>query len=86
MTATLKDIKGWIKTAQEKGATHLIVAHDTYDHDNYPVYVMSDEDVREIENEKYNGQNMQTSDEVYSFTGKHSVAKQLEEDRSRHYD
>jgi hypothetical protein len=47
---------------------------------------MPGESVREIVDEKYSGQNMQRSDEVYSFTGKHSIKKQLKEYRARHYD
>jgi len=39
MTATKEDIEFWLSVAVIKEATHLIVAVDTYDHENYPVYV-----------------------------------------------
>ena len=85
MTASLRDITEWVKVAQEKGATHLIVACDTYDHDNYPVFVMPGENVQE-KVDHYSGHNMQVVDEVYSFTGKYKVEDQLREHRVRHLD
>lgn len=45
MTASLSDIQGWANRAKSEGATHLIVVCDTYDHDNYPVFVMPGESV-----------------------------------------
>jgi len=39
MTATKEDIEFWLSVAVIKEATHLIVAVDTYDNTNYPVYV-----------------------------------------------
>lgn len=66
MSATLQDIQRWLVEAKENGATHLIVALDTFNYNNYPVYVSSDEDVRNeikrIESCK------QRIDEVYNMS------------------
>lgn len=35
-----KDIKRWLDEGQKKGASHVIVATDTFDHTDYPVYVI----------------------------------------------
>ena len=86
MTASRQDIVGWIRKAQQCKATHLIVAVDRFDHDNYPVYIMPGEDVNAIITAKYSGQNMQGFDEVYSFTGKYTIESQLAERRAVHFD
>ena len=83
MTATRDDIKHWIGEAQKRSATHLIIALDQYDYDNYPIYINSDEDVR---TKLPDGSNMQGYDEVYSFTGKHTIVEQLAERRAIHFD
>ena len=75
------DLKAAIKNAP-KGATHMIVVCDTFDHDDYPVYVKKGQHVREIEAE-YNGKNMQCVMEVYNL--KKSIKKQLAEHRSFNY-
>lgn len=68
MTASLQDIKGWFEEGKKDPKnTHMIVAHDTFDHDNYPVYVKEGQDPRAIIKERYSGQNMQSVDEVYSY-------------------
>ncbi len=45
MRTTRDDIEGWLNQRPE-GATHMIVFCDTFDHEDYPVYVRADEDVR----------------------------------------
>ncbi len=68
MTASASDIRGWIERGIAEGARYLIVACDTFDHDNYPVYAKTDEEcLREYDARR--GQNMQTVDEVYDLTG-----------------
>lgn len=67
MTATYDDITRWLESAKAQKATHLIVACDTFDHDNYPVYAFSKEECQEKVN-KRKGQNMQTVDEVYDMS------------------
>jgi hypothetical protein len=82
MTATKQDIVRWLHSAKEKGATHLIVAVDTYDHDNYPIYVSKNEDVYE-EEERITSQSMQRIDEVYNMSM--DIDKQLAEGRAFNY-
>lgn len=36
---TRNDIAQWFEEGKALGATHMIVAVDTYDHEDYPVYV-----------------------------------------------
>ena len=81
MSATKQDIKHWIEKGKKMGATHLIVACDTFDYENYPVFVLPEEDA----NEKYEakmGINMQTVDEVYDL--QKDVDAQLSEHRAFH--
>lgn len=79
--ASLEDIKRWINKGKEKGATHLIVVCDTYDYDDYPVYVSANENVREVER-KHMG-NMQRIMEVYNLSM--DIDKQLNQVRSFNY-
>ena len=51
MATTVEEISGWFDRGVEKGATHMIVACDTFDYGDYPVYVMPDEDVRKRRDE-----------------------------------
>jgi len=63
MQTTREDRDRWIATGRERGATHIIVACDTFEYDDYPVYVMPGEDLEE-KKAKYNGVNMQMIMEV----------------------
>jgi len=83
MTATLNDIKGWLRRGQAEEATHVIIVHDTYDHENYPVFVLPGEDVFERAS-KFNGPNMQAIDEVYDLSM--DIDEQLNERRAFHPD
>jgi hypothetical protein len=47
MTWRLQDIKTAYDRGAQLGATHMIVAFDMFDHENYPIYVMPGEDPRE---------------------------------------
>ncbi len=58
--ATTYSIGKWLMEAREKGATHVIVVCDTFDCRDYPVQVMPDEDVHEVE-ARYCAASMQKS-------------------------
>ena len=45
-TWTLADIRDAYLEGETRGATHLIVAYDSFSGDNYPIYVMPGEDPR----------------------------------------
>lgn len=66
MGTSKDDIRNWIKRGQAQGATHMIVVCDTFDWDDYPVYVTPTEDVRK-KFADYNGPNMQKVMEVYNL-------------------
>ena len=45
--ATTKDtITRWFNEACNRKASHLIIVTDTFDYDDYPVFVMPEEDAR----------------------------------------
>lgn len=83
MAATRADIQRWIDA--RKDATHMIVVCDTYDYDDFPVYVEKDQDVYE-HYQNMHGKNMQKVMEVYSFTGQHTIEDQMAERRAFNYD
>jgi hypothetical protein len=66
MAATKSDIKRWFEEGVSDGATHMIVVCDTFDHEDYPVFVRQGEDVREKE-ATYQGRDMQRVMEVYNL-------------------
>lgn len=47
MSATKTDIQQWVEEGVKRGATHVIIALDTWDYENYPVYVQPGESVKE---------------------------------------
>ena len=69
MAATKQDIRQWFLDGVELHATHMIVVCDTYDYEDYPVYVMPDDDVRKIEaKHQLSAGNMQRVMEVYNLS------------------
>ena len=68
MGTSKDDIREWFKSGIVKGATHLIVVCDTYDWEDYPVYVMPDEDVREKESKHNNSEKMKKIMEVFNLS------------------
>jgi hypothetical protein len=81
---TTKDkIRSWLERAKQENATHMLVVCDTFDYEDYPVFVSESENVREVES-KFDGTNMQRVMEVYSLNM--DIEKQLSEYRAFHYD
>lgn len=76
---TRETISRWFDEGVEQGATHMIVACDTFDHQDYPVYISDADDVRKKEAE-LNGQSMTKVMEIYSMSV--SKAEQLEMHRA----
>lgn len=85
MSTTPEMIRGWFMAGRQMGATHMIVACDTFDWDDYPVYVMPGQDVREI-SQKYDVGHypMQKIMEVYALHL--DLDAQLAEVRALHFD
>jgi hypothetical protein len=82
MAATKQDICRWLEEGKEREATHVIVVCDTFDWDDYPVYVMKDEDVDE-RYKHFNGNNMQKVMEVYKLSL--PIEPQLAEHRAMNF-
>lgn len=65
--------------------THVVIVCDTFDHEDYPVFVAADEDVRAV-CERYSTANMQRVMEVYDLTeSEKPLAVQKRENRSRNF-
>ncbi len=62
MALSRKEFNEWVANGKAKGATHLIVVCDTFDYEDYPVYVMPSENV-EVKKLNYNA-NMQRIMEI----------------------
>lgn len=62
MTATSKDRARWIEDGKKQKAEYLIIACDTFDFDNYPVYCSQAN--LEKEKRRISGSSMQKIDEV----------------------
>ena len=84
MATTREDISVWFDEAKRQGATHLIVVCDTWDHEDYPVYVKNGESVKDKVAEYGDPNKMQKVMEVYSM--KLPKGSQLDEQRSYHLD
>lgn len=68
VAATKADIRGWFEQGlKDSGKTHMVVVCDTYDWDDYPVYIAakSAEDARE--QARALNKNMQSVMEVYNL-------------------
>ena len=75
------DISDWLEQAKSKNATHMIVVCDTYDWDDYPVFVSPNQDVRQVESQY--SRDMQKVMEIYRLDM--DWAAQLSQPRARNY-
>lgn len=66
MAATKEEINAWLKTGQERQSTHVIIAVDTFDYQDYPVYIAKKDDVQEKLKNIRNGQDRAM--EVYNLS------------------
>lgn len=66
MSTSRAELSAWFDRGLAEGATHMIVVCDTFDHEDYPVYVKATEDLRE-KTKEFDGVNMQRIMEVYSM-------------------
>lgn len=83
------EIQRWLEDGKANGATHMLVVCDTYDFEDYPVYVYPPEKKSQYNEtdvnrafQRYNQKNMQKVMEVYSFDL--SLKSQLNEHRAMH--
>jgi cytochrome oxidase assembly protein ShyY1 len=82
MSTSREDIREWFKRGKKQKATHLIVVCDTYDHEDYPVFVTKEQDAK-TEVNKRDGVNMAKVMEVYNLSM--DIETQLKEHRSFNY-
>lgn len=70
VTASKQDLRRWFETGIKTGATHLIVARDTFDNSNYPVYVGDKHDGEDVhaKEDELRSQPMTGVDEVYCLS------------------
>lgn len=80
MPTTKFTIKEWIDEGIKKGATHVVIMCDTWDYEDYPVYIMPGEDPRD----KATYENMQRPMECYDL--RMDIDAQLNESRANHWD
>jgi hypothetical protein len=76
-------ISEWFDRGVAQGATHLIVVCDDFASEDYPVFVMSDDNVREVEDRYDNPREMSRVMEVYWLEG--DKIEQLAKERSFTY-
>ena len=81
MTCSYDDITRWLTEAERKGATHLIVGLDPFDHDNFPIFVMPGEDAKARYDKLYADGN--AADEVYNMNM--DLARQRREFRALNF-
>lgn len=79
MAANIEEIRCWLENAKEKDYTHLIVVCDTFDYDDYPVYVSKDEDINDTI-KRLRSESMQRIMEVYNMSM--DLDSQLKEHRA----
>ncbi|MEK7640404.1 MAG: hypothetical protein AAB389_00195 [Patescibacteria group bacterium] len=80
--ASKYQIRQWLNEGLAQEATHVIIVCDTFDYEDYPVYVMSGQDARKLK-EEYDGKSMQTVMEVYKLSM--NLETQLAQLRSFNY-
>ncbi len=64
---TQNEIREWLKRGKKNSATHMIVVCDTFDYEDYPVYVYEGDDVNKVLDE-YKRAEMSKIMEVYSYS------------------
>jgi hypothetical protein len=75
--ATYVEIKAWFhEGAQKTENTHMIIVCDTFDYEDYPVYITETKDIHEQE-AVWNAKSMQRVIEVYN------LKKDMDEQLSR---
>lgn len=79
MATTKLDLRAWFEQGKRQGARYMIVVCDTFDHEDYPSYVMPHENIHDRIS-YYKHSPMQRITEVYNLTLDRD--KQLNENRS----
>lgn len=67
MGTSVDEIRAWLEEGKRDGKSHVIVVCDTFDHEDYPVFVSKDQNPRIVAKE-YDSKNMQKIMEVYNLS------------------
>jgi hypothetical protein len=67
MATTIEDLKEWYERGKAEKATHMLVVCDTFDYEDYPVYILEGDDAG-VELTKRHGHNMAKVMEVYNLS------------------
>lgn len=86
MPTTRDDIRGWLAEGKRQGATHMIVVCDTFDHGDFPVYVMPGETPRAVFAERYGPPHQEWYRAMECYAYALDLDAQLAEHRARHWD
>jgi hypothetical protein len=81
-TATKQDISRWFDTGVSLSASHMIIMFDTFDWNDFPVYVSVEENAYDKAHGR-EGKNMEILMEVYDLNM--DKEEQLSERRAFHY-
>lgn len=81
MAASKQDIISWFKRGRQDGATHMLVVCDSFDWDDYPVFVPVGASVKN-KVEEYRKKEMQRIMEVYNL--RLDMDQQMQEHRAWH--
>lgn len=76
--ASREDIKRYLEKGKKNGSKYMLMVCDTFDYEDYPVYVEENEKLVDVIN-KYDGKNMQKILEIYNL--EIDIDKQLNKDR-----
>ena len=79
MAVGKKKIREWLERGIQMGATHVIIVCDTWDYEDYPVYVKKSESAQ-VCVDSYQRSSMQRVMEVYNLSM--DIEKQLNEYRA----
>lgn len=74
-------IKEWFQDGLRRGATHMIIFHDHFDHKDYPRYVFKGQNTRKmvVKSEEDTGRTV----EIYDLNK--DIDRQLKEDLAKNY-
>lgn len=67
MATSASDIRGWFQNGKTAGAAYMLVVCDTYDWEDYPIYVTPSQDLAAIAT-AHHGPNMQKVMECYDLS------------------
>ena len=82
MPTTRNDIRNWLNRPETKESTHMVVVCDTFDYNDYPVFVSNNENVHDVI-KKYSNMEMSRVMEVYNLSM--DIEAQLQERRAFNY-